>query len=1011
MIQETLKAHKEQLHNLLPGTLLKPLDQRFKALITLLEAYEESATHLIDKLEDYRSPGTETGFINDHLEHRKSILALLESWMSRREKHTPETFFSDFDDKIAAFCHDMEAFWFTAQAEERFRKLPGDPRSTVFIKALKRGSYALHRRYYLLEKWVRTKLGKKEKQPPVWRQKIPARSLTLRYYENRLFSLFAPVADDAMKTLTLLANELWQADERFFRLIMDLINRNKQKAEVTSMFREELIPAIHATKEKIEAARKELRPSLKEALRTTDKLFAQQVEIAGTLESPAVLGPEVYRKHRRKKIRRSYVTAVNRRLNTLFVLADDWKFNQEAYILTGNAALINLVFQNRLQDKKKAVSQAMLRIKRFLTASQKDIHGSDPDTLTTELQTLKYSAGKNLHNIIIPEVSRSMVAQEFPELITGVKDELCEALSLQSRKRILIRDFDPGKAYADKALEGISLRRLIEFEIAGGLNKSIIQCRMKSIGELNSLDERFQDLGRMVLFNVESALLMPEKQKDTGLEELASEAKAGIQRALDTYEELSARFADFIEAIQQDVDYTVSQLYDALLKLTDNTHVEKIRYRILRTKALKNRERVLIAIKTVLKTALQKSRAFFRAGLKKAISMINVLRSYVGLQKLSKDISIEVSDFLASDHDRIQKLPFVYRRLFVNEPLDDAAFYFPRKTEKDMLINAYKKWREGSFTATLIYGEKGSGISTFVHMFSAETLTGDTAYYQCMPDKRLKSEEQLFELLGNSLRGQAFAGYEEFLAFVEENAPFVLFVDKLHLFYMRQPAGFQLLKRLFEIISATSKQVFWMCSCGLYAATFLDKAIGMFGYFPQLIKMKSLETEKVRKIIMLRHNASGYKLHFLPSKEDQQLRNFLKKPEEEQQLHLREKFFEKINGLSQSNISFALQLWLHSSSKVEENVVYMNSLDTLDLSFIYNLPDEVIFGLHALVLHEILNEEELAYIMNTGKAQAFMMMMRLKDRGIITQNNGMFSIHPLLYRQSLALLLDKNLIY
>ncbi len=406
-----------------------------------------------------------------------------------------------------------------------------------------------------------------------------------------------------------------------------------------------------------------------------------------------------------------------------------------------------------------------------------------------------------------------------------------------------------------------------------------------------------------------------------------------------------------------------------------------------------------------------KTKRQFRLITQSIHGQMQIIRSHLGIQEHSKDISIEITDFLANDHEKLKKTPFVYRRLFINEPLTDNAFFHPRQEAKNALAGAYKKWQEGSFTATLVYGEKGSGISTFLHMFFKENLDEHIGKYQFMPRNRILTEKELLAQLGVSLQNQAFEKYVEFEEFVEKNAPIVLFLDKLHMLYLRQPTGFQLLKRLLEIISNTSKQVFWICSCGLYAANFLDKSIGLFGYFPQLIKMRSLETEKVRNIIMLRHNASGYKLHFLSSGNDLAQKSFNKKSPEEQQVFLKEKFFTGVNKLSQSNISFALQLWLHSTRRVEDSTVYLDSLDTLDLSFIYNLPDEVVFALHALVLHELLDEQRLSEIMNIGKAQAYMMLMRLKDRGIVVQQNGTFGIHPLLYRQSLELLHDKNLVH
>ncbi len=1011
MISDTIKQHQDRLRKSISVALLKDIRANYKSLNKCLEDYEQACESLIDAIRNDKSGATGTKLLEKHIQQRKHVLEILERWISKNEKSELQDVFSDFDVRMQTIIDEMQPHWRVIQAGARFNPQPGDKLIKKSIKALKKGAYELHLAFFRAGRLLRRKSPANEKPILEWRQKIPAKNLTLRYYENKLLKQYIPFADEAIKKVAMLAFDAWQADDALFRQLMLVMQARGTKKVFLSHYETNFLPAIHKVKSGIETELNALRPALMKIFDEIDLSFNEHCEVAGTMESPGFLHPEIERKIYRGRYRGKITNITGRRVNTLFALADDWKFNQDIYILTGNANITNQLFKSSLNKRAELVRKELKRIQIFLEKTRDEIKGTDAGKLREQLEQLKYNAGKNLYNIIIPNVKQTLEEQEFTGLISNTEKDLISALSSKNRGRILIKGFNPARAFPDKALKSISLMQLIEFDITGELHKSFAKCRKQSILELENIQGQLQDMGRMVLFNLESAIMMLQKQADAGTDETAEQAKAGMTRGIDRYGDLLDGFNSFINNMQHDFDTAIAGFNTALLELTDNAMVDKIRYRIIKARAINNRERFVRLLKTRSQSAFRKGRNQFSVLQKDTKVRLKQIRDSLGIQQLSREISLEVTDFLAKDREKLHKLPFVYRRLFLNEPLEDAAFYHPRKEEKNILLKAYQKWADGSFMATLIYGEKGSGISTFVYMFFEEMLEHKPQMHQLLLTKHIITEKDLFAGLGQSLRGEAFSTIVEFEAYVHDNSPFVMFVDKLHMMFMRQPGGFQLMKRLFEIISSTSRQVFWICSCGLYAAEFLDKSIGLFGYFPQLISMKSLEKEKVRNIIMIRHNASGYRLHFLSSAADHVLRGFSKKTEKEQQEVLKEKFFEQINRLARSNISFALQLWLHSTNKIEDNVVYLDSLDALDLSFVHNLPEEVIFALHALVLHEVLDQMQLAQIMHISTRQAYMMLMRLKDRGIVVQHNGMFSIHSLLYRESLSLLQDKNLIH
>ena len=1012
MIENVLQQHQKTTDKALTGALIKEIQDQYKGLLNFISRYEEITLTLFSK-QDNDSENILPEVVNliEIVEYRRKMLDVLDDWVGERKTDEARVSLTSFDKELQKIISEMEAAWITKQSKERFLPAKGENFYVRTVRTLKQVTLSLHGGLVHIQNKIRNKTVKREHTIPAWKQRIPAKNLTLWHYDYDLIRRFTPMADEAIKNLALLAYEVWRLDDILYERMQALLVGDIDREAFSEYKNNTFLKDLKALKEKVEVERKHLRPTLVNEIKETHASFAKDTEKGGTLELPGILRAGWIRRHRNKKIRKSHIRQIRRRHNTLYALADDWKFNQEIYILTGLALKQKQFLRTEITSREKAVSDSMKQIKRFMTTTLKEIQGSDIKELTNNLQQLKFMSGKRLYNKIIPGVVSLMKAQVFPDLLQNEEQKLTRLLSSKNRERILIDGFDPSRPYRNKSLETISLIQLLEFEISGDLKRSISKTGKQSQEKLAEFENRFQDLGRMVLFNLESALLMIEKQKEATAEIIAEEAKSGINRAIERYEDLYDDFMDFLHLIIKDFDHAIINFNQGLIDLTDNENVEKIRYRLLKARALKKRESFFRLIGQKSKTIWVVIKSTSRTARGTVTSFIQKIRSKLGIQQLSKEISIEVSDFLAKDHELLQKLPFVYRRLFANEPLEDDAFYYPREEEKTMLLQTYKKWEEGSFMSTLLYGEKGSGISTFVHMTLEEMGIGEQKAHTFLISQRILNERDLLHHLGISIRQKAFTSLEDFENYATEFAPLIVFVDKLHMLYLRQPAGFQLLKRLFEIISKTNKNVFWICSCGLYAAELLNQSVGLFGYFPQLIRMKRLETDKIREIIMLRHNASGYKLHFSASSLDIAQRGFQKKNDVEKQQFLKEKFFERLNSLSQSNISYALQLWLHSASRVEDNMVYMDSLDLLDLSFVHNLPDEVIFGLHALVLHESLTRDQLALIMNTGAGQAYLMLMRLKDRGIVVERNEIFGIHPLLYRESLALLKNKNLIY
>ena len=114
---------------------------------------------------------------------------------------------------------------------------------------------------------------------------------------------------------------------------------------------------------------------------------------------------------------------------------------------------------------------------------------------------------------------------------------------------------------------------------------------------------------------------------------------------------------------------------------------------------------------------------------------------------------------------------------------------------------------------------------------------------------------------------------------------------------------------------------------------------------------------------------------------------------------------------TENNISLALLYWIRSTKKVENNVITIGILKNLNFNLINTLPDESVFTLHALLLHDSLTVEDHAQIFNNDLLQSRLSLMVLVDKGILVQDENRYQINRLLYRQVVNVLSNKNILH
>ncbi len=485
----------------------------------------------------------------------------------------------------------------------------------------------------------------------------------------------------------------------------------------------------------------------------------------------------------------------------------------------------------------------------------------------------------------------------------------------------------------------------------------------------------------------------------------------GLDRALNKTDETRKSIQSLVENIDVKLRKADDDFNEEILELTNTEKVFQIKLRIAKAKAVEKTKRYKAEAVTYVKNFIPVVTSKTKETYLHSTELYENIKKRLGIVPPVKSISSEVSDFLAETQNSIAKLPFVYQRLFKIEPLSEDRFFEGRNIEFTKLDTAYSNWLKGYFAPTVIVGEKGSGATSIINMF-LKTKENNFEVYRTASKNILFEESDFINFFKTLLKNEHIKDLEE-LASLLNNLPSkkIIIIENIQHLFLRKVNGFVCLKMLFELISKTSRQIFWITTSTLYAWEYLDKTINVNDHFGYVITIRDLDYEEIIEIISKRHRVSGYNIYFEPSQKDLSDKNYKKLPEDAKQDFLRKEYFKNLIKFAKSNISLALLFWLRSTQNVTTDTITIKSLNDLDFSFLASLSAEKIFSLNIMLLHDGINENIHSLIFNQPQKQSRLLLYLLLDDGVIIKDGENYLINPLLYRQTVSMLQAKNIIH
>lgn len=1011
MIENISSIHTKSSH-ILNEYFLGDINKRIDEQKFFLLAVEQEIRSYYSSLEKHKKDNSVYGIVIENNKfHQEVFNRIKEKYQNTKSKN----FSADFEEYVSEYqnyLHTLDDELVLEQHEERFKVNSGDSFFLKVGKYFKIFFFKISQLPSAFSNFFRKIFKKEPKQKKRWHHNVPLKRVTSYYYQYELLQNIIPSLKEYYSAISLTSyrafNLVESVDQSFFDLISRLKNNEKYELRFEEVnYKIEIESCLKILDEVKEKLSEEKESQLSKIRSSYENAFYK----SGTIELSSSKFSKNKIDRKEDELNDDYKSLSKGWNNALHALYDDWRLTEELSLIRSSMLAEYLHILNTCSNKISSVIIPQINeVKNLLQKSSKKISGLEKNSEVKSFLLNEQSSNRTeLNDNIVPKIIDTILSQDIPSLVDELEVVLSRSLDSLSKKRSVVKSNEYKREIKSSEIDSISPYELIAFETAPKLLSVTKSIKTDILLKLDEAQKNIFELGQIADFNIESAIVMIEGGEKPA-EEAVRIASEGLHRAIAKTDEVNDSLNKINDLLLNKLGASVNNFNDDLIALTNSEEVFQIKLRIAKAKAVKRTEQLKKDALNYAKNAIPIIKENFNKGFNRVSILSNTLRKRFGLLPKTSIISSAVSDFLAETQNAIMKLPFVYQRLFHLEALKDERFFQGRENELTHLNSAFANWQNGYYAPTVIVGEKGSGSTSLINIF---TKNLDTA----IPEVKIifefsAADESLLLKRFNEELGFTSSSLKELEdELLNSAAKKIIIIENLQHLFLKKVNGFASLKSLLQLISKTNKKVFWVVSSSLYAWTYLDKVMNISDNFGYVVRLETLKSEQITNIILARHRVSGYNIIYEASEEDTQSKTYKKLNDDDRQDYLQKEYFTDLNKIAKSNISIALLFWLRSTKNVTKNTLTISSLKNLDFNFLRSLPISKIFSLYVLLLHDGLTEENHSAIFSNSFTNNNMMLRILFDDGLIVEKEGYYKINPLLYRQTVDLLQAKNIIH
>jgi len=602
--------------------------------------------------------------------------------------------------------------------------------------------------------------------------------------------------------------------------------------------------------------------------------------------------------------------------------------------------------------------------------------------------------------------------EDIPNVIQKFEYEVEIHLESLPEKVVVVNSPDYLKGIKPNDLNYFSPVEYIEFELLPAFYNTNKSIKSQLLLHLKYVSAQFKDYDQVIDFYLDTSISLTENET-VSEEQILGVFSEGLHRLLKINENIKNYLSKFLDESLVEITENSNLFLQKLESLDDNDNIFSIYVRLLRSKALSASERKGKLLLGKLKEGFDRAGNFYFTQKERFNKAYLTLKHRLHIVKPPALVSSEISNYLIEIERNIQALPVIYQHLFQIAPIREFNLFLSRTIEMDLLSHAYHDFLKGNYSATLLIGENGSGKSSLMYYFS-ETFKTNYQITYCPVTDFFVSSDDFFPLIDQIFPHCESSNPAELEAYIQSfSEPRIIILDGIERLFSRKVNGFECLQQLLSLILNSGTKLLWICTVSQTAANYLHKTINLFDYFDHKIKMRSLEKDVIKNIVLKRNWLSGYQVVYTETKPDKKNSGKLNSDAYNlvRQKQLEEAFFTALHKFADSNISLSLFFWLESIDYIEDETIFIKELSIPDFSFLENLSLIKAYALLNVVLHGKISAEQFAEINHLTYDESKRVLSIMKEDSILIYQQGWYSLNGFLYRHVLRFLKNRNLIH